>query len=87
VPTHVPDDASEPRRRVRTRISPEQGRRLFREYVEAPVGAKLPDGWHLNQNRVSIPCVGFTTRKRSGQGEDSEKVIVPKEQFRIKCDP
>jgi hypothetical protein len=62
---------------VRTRVSLEQGRHLFREYAEAPAGAKLPDGWHLNQNRIPIPCVGFTTRERSGQEEDSEKVIVP----------
>jgi hypothetical protein len=40
---------------VRTRVSPEQGCRLFREYAEAPAGAKLLDGWHLNPNQILIP--------------------------------
>ncbi|KAM0889556.1 hypothetical protein ACQ4PT_027630 [Festuca glaucescens] len=62
VPTRIPNDATEPRHRVRTPVSPEQGRRLFREYAEAPAGAKLPDGWHLNPNQVPIPAppTGFT---------------------------
>jgi hypothetical protein len=41
---------------MRTRVSPEQGHRLFREYAEAPAGAKMPDGWHLNPNWVLIPA-------------------------------
>jgi hypothetical protein len=40
---------------MRMRISPEQAQRLFREYAEAPADAKMPDGWHLNRNRVPIP--------------------------------
>jgi hypothetical protein len=41
---------------VRTPVSPEEGRRLFREYAEAPAGAKLPDGWHFNPKWVPIPA-------------------------------
>jgi hypothetical protein len=39
---------------MRMPVSPEQGRRLFRECAEAPTNAKLPDGWDLNPNRVPI---------------------------------
>jgi hypothetical protein len=35
-------------------VSPEQGHRLSREYADASAGGKLPDGWHLNPNRVPI---------------------------------
>jgi hypothetical protein len=55
VPRRIPDDAIEPPRRVRTPVFPKHARRLFREYAEAPADAKLPDGWHLNPNRVPIP--------------------------------
>jgi hypothetical protein len=52
--TRIPDDATEPPRCMRMPVSPEQGRRLFREYAEAPTDAMLLDGWDLNPNRVSI---------------------------------
>jgi hypothetical protein len=59
--TRILDGTTEPPRRMRTRVSPEQAQRLFREYAEAPADAKMPDGWHLNPNRVSIssPPTGF----------------------------